>query len=75
MQIRESNQRQIGYHLLLLTQVNPRLVNYTTILRKMLSLLETMKIIIYHSIRVPYFKYKPHQLYENLATDYVPRWR
>ena len=54
---------------LLITQLNPRLINYTTKVRKLLSIVETLKIILYHYIGVLYLKYKPHLTNENLTMD------
>ena len=39
----ENNQWLIGYHFLLLTQVNPHLINYTFTVRKLFSIVGTLK--------------------------------
>ena len=61
----------MGVHWLLITQVNPRLINYTTTVIKLLSIVETLKIISYHYIMVSYRKYGPHITNDILTTDTV----
>ena len=68
-----SNKHQMGFPLPFTHTNKPRLTNYRTKVRKLLSKLEMLKLIPYYYIRVLYFKYGSYITLNNLTTDKLPR--